>query len=49
MSKLNVYDLFRYVKIKWKKEAQEEMELTKDKKLQVNAFVLAVGPAATGN
>lgn len=25
------------------------MELTKDKKLQANAFVLAVGPAATGN
>lgn len=41
-------NLETYVKIKWKKEAQEEMELTKDKKLQANAFVLAVGPAATG-
>ena len=25
------------------------MEMTKDKKLQVDAFVIAIGPAATGN
>ncbi|XP_078322761.1 proteasome assembly chaperone 1-like isoform X3 [Crassostrea virginica] len=36
------------IKIKWKKEAHEEMEMTKDKKLQVDAFVIAIGPAATG-
>ncbi|XP_048769337.2 proteasome assembly chaperone 1-like [Ostrea edulis] len=37
-----------YVKLKWKKEIEEEMELTKDQKLPVDAFVLAIGPAATG-
>ncbi|XP_061177285.1 proteasome assembly chaperone 1-like [Saccostrea echinata] len=36
------------VKLRWKKEIKEELELTKDEKLQVDAFVLAIGPAATG-